>query len=64
MMFSFNYILGDVDGVPALLHVDGHTNGGGHSKITNTIGAKEVEKRIRDCLGEIARDIEKAKVIP
>lgn len=60
MNFHIPYQIGTAHGEAAFLHIDAHTDGMGHSLITNTLGAKTVEKRIRDVLGEIARDIEKA----
>ncbi len=60
MNFSFPYIIGEIDGLPALIHVDVHTNSPGHSLVTGTLGVREVEKRLREVLDAIARDIETA----
>ncbi len=59
MNFRIPYQIGTAHGEPGFLHIDGHTNGMGHSLITNTLGVAEVERRLRDVLGEISRDIEK-----
>ena len=59
MHFRIPYQIGTSQGDAGFLHVDAHTNAMGHSLISNTLGAREVEKRLRDVLGEIARDIER-----
>lgn len=59
MHFRIPYSIGTVRGERAFLHIDGHTDAIGHTLITDTLGTVEIEKRLRDVLGEIARDIEK-----
>ncbi len=58
MRFRIPYQIGTAHNEPGYLHLDAHTNAMGHSLITNTLGVKEVERRLRDVLGEISRDIE------
>ena len=58
MNFRIPYQIGSRDGEAGFLHIDGHTNGVGHSLITGTVGIKAVETRLREVLDEIARDIE------
>ena len=48
------------DDAPGFIHVDVHTDLKGHALVTSTLGVPEVEKRLRDVLGGIARDIERA----
>ena len=60
MRFRIPYQIGTAHGEPGFLHLDGHTNAMGHSLIINTLGVSEVERRLRDVLGEISRDIETA----
>ena len=58
MHFHIPYQIGTVPGERGFLYLDGHTNPIGHALITGTLGIREVEKRLRDVLGEIAQEIE------
>lgn len=58
MHFRIPYQIGTAHGEPSFLHLDGHTNAMGHALITGTLGVQEVERRLREVLDEIARDIE------
>ena len=61
MYFRIPYQIGTAHGEAGFLHIEAHTDAMGHSLITGTLGARVVEKRIRDVLGDIAQDIEKAQ---
>lgn len=58
MHFRIPYQIGTAHDEPGFLHIDGHTNALGHSLISSTLGVREVEKRLRETLDTIARDIE------
>jgi hypothetical protein len=63
MYFQISCYLND-DADPATLHVEVHTNHRGHTLVTDTLGAPDVERRLRGAIGPvlaaIARDIAQA----
>ena len=60
MHFRIPYQIGTAHDQRGFLHLDGHTNLAGHALITGTLGVQAVEKRLRETLDTIARDIEQA----
>lgn len=66
MHFQISYPLrgSDTDVDRGTLHIQVHTNLRGHTLVTDSLGAPEVERRLRGAIGPvldaIARDVEKA----